>query len=208
MSVAAESNRSRDTGCQKCPALITASAQIRDLLVDFCVSTVATGVAEAEKSREYVRLAVHDQALPQGTKITVGGRAATYMGFHRKRVGANLHSIKFEDSQSSETLKLKGREWRPAAAHDRQMTDWWMALAYGRLLLATGHTEQARLVFINTLRACARLECVVIADGGFPSGEFRELKDDNPAETLEADDEIVLWLEFYLARTGAFPDNP
>ena len=53
-----------------------------------------------------------DQELPQGTVVYVGRRRGTYQSFEGKWVGANDHTIRFDDG-STETLKLKElSDWR------------------------------------------------------------------------------------------------
>ena len=73
----------------------------------FANSMLAQDMAEPE----LVKGSQHDdQALPVGTVVVVDGRRGKYERFSKNRVGANDHTVRFDDG-STETLKLKKRSW-------------------------------------------------------------------------------------------------
>ena len=77
---------------------------------------LAEQAAAREQQREFdgaARGSEHDdKELPQGTVVYVGRRRGTYQSFEGKWVGANDHTIRFDDG-STETLKLKEvSDWR------------------------------------------------------------------------------------------------
>jgi hypothetical protein len=60
---------------------------------------------------QWVARSGHDGALPAGTRVRVGGQEGTYVGFRRKLIGANVHSIRFDGIDAPQPLRLKSREW-------------------------------------------------------------------------------------------------
>ena len=52
-----------------------------------------------------------DHELPAGTRISVAPHGAgSYAGFHRKRVGANRHTIDFDEG-GRQAVQLRGLRW-------------------------------------------------------------------------------------------------
>ena len=83
---------------------------------EFSVVERVDGVNPHKLQREFegaTRGSEHDdKELPQGTVVYVGRRRGTYRSFEGKWVGANDHTIRFDDG-STETLKLKElSDWR------------------------------------------------------------------------------------------------
>ena len=82
----------------------------------------AGGVDMADQSAAEVqrKAAQSDQALPEGSRVLVQGYGVgTYRRFGKKTLGANDHTIDFdENTVGTKTIKLRNREWSLLAEHE------------------------------------------------------------------------------------------